>query len=109
MSALRKSLRHPGSYLCLTGVMAVLMALDGLRAPDRQLSGPAYIALVHLYQREGSPLLEGHVRCRFQPTCSHYSTEAVRRYGFTRGMGMTVRRLWHCRSSVPMGTPDPVS
>jgi hypothetical protein len=109
MSTLRKCLRHPGFYLVLLALVAALAGLDGLRAPDRQLTGPAYIALVHLYQDGGRPLLEGRVRCRFKPTCSNYSIEAVQRYGFTRGFGMTIGRVWRCRTSVPLGTLDPVS
>jgi putative membrane protein insertion efficiency factor len=109
MSTLRKCLRHPGTYLALLVLVMGLTVLDGLRAPDRQLTGPAYIALVHGYQKGGRPLLEGWVRCRFQPTCSNYSIEAVRRHGFTRGIGLTVMRLWRCRSTVQLGTADPVT
>src|ERR1051325_9825117 len=109
MSTLRKYLKHPGTYLVLLVLSVGLALLDGLRAPDKQLTGPAYIALVHAYQRSGRPLLEGWVKCRFQPTCSNYSIEAVSRHGFTRVLGMTVARLWRCRSSVRMGTTDPVS
>jgi len=108
MSTLRKCLRHPGTYLALVVMLIGLLLLEGLRAPDRQFTGPAYIALVHAYQKSGRPLVEGRVQCRFQPTCSSYSIEAVSRYGFTHGIGMTVARLWRCRSSVRMGTADPV-
>jgi uncharacterized protein len=108
MPTLRKSLRHPGTYLALIGLMLMLATLDGLRPPNRQITGRAYIVLVHVYQHDGRSLLEGHVQCRFQPTCSNYSIEAVQRYGFTRGIGLTLRRLWRCRSNVPLGTPDPV-
>ena len=66
MSTLRKCLRHPGTYLALLGMAVGLVVLDGLRAPEHQLAGPAYIALVHVYQGNGRPLLEGRVRCRFQ-------------------------------------------
>lgn len=109
MSTLRKCLRHPGTYLALLGLVVGLVLLDGLRTPEHQLAGPAYIGLVHVYQESGRPLLEGRVRCRFQPTCSNYSIDAVRRYGFTRGIGMTMARLWRCRSNVALGTVDPVS
>ena len=109
MSTLRKCLKYPGTYLAVVGLALAMVFLDGLRTPERQLTGPAYIALVHAYQRGGRPLLEGRVRCRFQPTCSNYSIEAVQRRGFTRGFGMTVARLWRCRGSVPLGTADPVS
>jgi hypothetical protein len=107
MSTLWKCLRHPGTYLALLVLLASLVLLDGLRKPDRQFSGPAYITLVHAYQKEGRPLLEGRVRCRFQPTCSNYSIEVVSRHGFTRGIALTVERLWRCRSTVKPGTPDP--
>jgi uncharacterized protein len=109
MSTLRKCLRHPGTYLGLCALVGALIVFDGLRAPDRQLTGPAYIALVHVYQANGRPLLEGRVKCRFNPTCSNYSIEAVRRHGFTRGIGLTVARLWRCRSRVALGTADPVT
>jgi putative membrane protein insertion efficiency factor len=108
MSPLRKCLKHPGTYLALVGLAFVLVALDGLSAPTHQLAAPAYIALVHMYQHAGSPLLEGRVQCRFKPTCSNYSIEAVQRYGFARGLGSTIVRLWHCKGSVPLGTLDPV-
>lgn len=109
MSTLRKCLRHPGTYLGLLVLVVGFIVFDGLRAPDRELTGPAYIALVHVYQENGRPLLEGRVKCRFKPTCSNYSIEAVRRHGFTRGVGMTIERIWRCRSRVPLGTLDPVS
>ena len=109
MSTLRKRLKHPGTYLALLVLAAGLIVLDGLRLPDQQLTGPVYVALVHMYQKGGRPLLEGRVRCRFQPTCSEYSIEAVRRHGFTRGIGLTIERLWRCRNAVRLGTLDPVS
>ncbi|HSS99899.1 MAG TPA: membrane protein insertion efficiency factor YidD [Terriglobales bacterium] len=108
MSTLRKCLKHPGTYLALSVLLMGLILLDGLRTPDREITGPAYICLVHAYQHGGRPLLEGRVKCRFQPTCSNYSIEAVERHGFTRGIGMTMARLWRCRSSVRLGTVDPV-
>ena len=108
MPSLRKSIKWPGTYLIIIGLVVMLVALDGLRAPDRQWTGPAYIALVHMYQHTASPLLRGRVQCRFKPTCSNYSIEAVHRYGIVRGLGMTVGRLWRCRSAIPLGTADSV-
>ncbi|MGA3169519.1 MAG: membrane protein insertion efficiency factor YidD [Chthoniobacteraceae bacterium] len=34
--------------------------------------------------------------CRFQPTCSHYTLEAVETHGPLRGLWLGVRRLAHC-------------
>ncbi|MDQ2774870.1 MAG: membrane protein insertion efficiency factor YidD [Acidobacteriota bacterium] len=48
------------------------------------------------------------IRCRYQPTCSEYSLEAVRRFGIGRGLQLTVRRLSSCKRDVPFGTSDPI-
>jgi len=108
MPALRKFLRNPASYLGVIVLLIVMVLLDGLHAPEAQLTARAYIAAVHSYQQVGHPLLEGRVRCRFQPTCSNYSIAAVQRYGILRGLRLTAGRVWRCRSSVSSGTSDPV-
>jgi len=52
------------------------------------------IGIVRLYQLTLSPLLGRH--CRFQPTCSHYSVEALQTHGAARGSWLTVRRILRC-------------
>jgi uncharacterized protein len=52
------------------------------------------IAAVRLYQLLVSPWL-GPV-CRYEPTCSHYMIQAVRKYGFVRGAFKGVRRIARC-------------
>jgi uncharacterized protein len=52
------------------------------------------IGLVRLYQASLSIFLGGH--CRFQPTCSEYSIEALRTHGALRGSWLTVRRILRC-------------
>jgi putative membrane protein insertion efficiency factor len=34
--------------------------------------------------------------CRFHPSCSAYSLDALRRFGFIRGSYLTIRRLLRC-------------
>jgi len=108
MPTLRQRLKHPGTYLLLLALGTALVTADSLRAPDRQFLAKVYVASVHLYQHAGRPLLEGRVRCRFNPTCSNYSEEAVEKYGLAKGLMLTASRLWRCRSSVPLGTVDRV-
>ncbi len=45
--------------------------------------------------------------CRFHPSCSEYSREAIERYGAGRGLVLTLRRLARCRPLGPSGF-DPV-
>lgn len=52
------------------------------------------ILLVRAYQITLSPILGGH--CRFQPTCSAYFIEAVRKYGAARGALKGLARLARC-------------
>jgi putative membrane protein insertion efficiency factor len=108
MSTLRQCLRNPGTYLALLALVVAAASADSLRPPDEQLSVRVYSALVHSYQDFGSPMLAGFVRCRFYPTCSHSSVEAVRKYGLRKGLLLTSTRLWRCRRNVPLGTDDPV-
>jgi len=65
------------------------------------------IALVAIrgYQGAISPMLPK--ACRFEPSCSQYSYEAVEKHGLLRGGWLTLRRLLRCH---PFQTPryDPV-
>ena len=45
--------------------------------------------------------------CRFVPTCSEYGLIAFQRYGFCKGLKLTVKRILRCRPGGPHGY-DPV-
>ncbi len=63
------------------------------------------IALIRLYQLLISPGLPAS--CRFSPSCSQYTLDAVRRYGALKGAWLGVRRLVRCHPWHPGGY-DPV-
>ncbi|HOU92939.1 MAG TPA: membrane protein insertion efficiency factor YidD [Polyangiaceae bacterium] len=86
----------------------VCVVADGARPPARQLGARLWVRAVHAWQDTARPLLAGRVACRYRPTCSEYSIEAVTRHGWPRGITLTVRRVFSCRQNVPLGTVDPV-
>jgi len=57
---------------------------------------PARLAVVSIrvYQLTLSPLLGPH--CRFAPSCSQYTLEAIARYGLIRGAVLGARRIGRC-------------
>ena len=63
------------------------------------------LALIRFYQRFLSPLLPPS--CRFTPTCSEYTLQAVERYGVIRGGWLGVKRFTRCHPFNPGGY-DPV-
>lgn len=63
------------------------------------------LALIKLYQQTISVVLPSS--CRFQPTCSQYTYEAIVRYGFYKGVRLGAARLLRCHPFHPGGY-DPV-
>jgi putative membrane protein insertion efficiency factor len=53
-----------------------------------------FILLIRFYQVAISPWKGA--TCRFNPTCSNYGLEALRRYGPVKGLWLTVKRLSKC-------------
>mgnify|MGYP001321964428 CR=1 FL=1 len=52
------------------------------------------IKFIKGYQYLISPLL-GHT-CRYLPTCSEYSIDALRTFGFFKGLYMSIKRILSC-------------
>jgi uncharacterized protein len=71
------------------------------------LSKMKYLALglLKFYKKFISPLLPSS--CRFYPTCSQYSYQAIEKYGLFKGGWLTVKRLGRCHPFHPGGY-DPV-
>jgi putative membrane protein insertion efficiency factor len=71
----------------------------------KSLLAKPLIWLVRGYQLAISPLLPPS--CRFYPTCSCYTIEALQRHGFLKGGWLAVRRIGRCHPWHP-GGDDPV-
>ena len=53
-----------------------------------------FISPIILYQYSISPLIPSS--CRFQPTCSQYSKEAILKYGLIKGVLLSLKRIIRC-------------
>lgn len=65
----------------------------------------AALGAISFYQRKISPLFPA--RCRYYPTCSQYTYDAIERYGFFLGTLLGALRLLRCNPLFPGGV-DPV-
>lgn len=63
------------------------------------------MALIRGYQLTLSQVV--FTQCRFVPSCSRYTYEAVERYGAVKGCWLGVRRILRCHPFHPGGY-DPV-
>ena len=63
------------------------------------------IGLIAFYQKLISPLLGP--RCRYWPSCSHYSREAIETHGPLRGGWLALKRILRCHPGAEGGI-DPV-
>ena len=59
------------------------------------------LALVKFYQKLISPLFPPS--CRYYPTCSHYSVEALEKHGAFKGFLMSISRVLRCNPFVNGG------
>jgi len=51
--------------------------------------------LVRVYQFI-FPLIFTKTECRFKPTCSEYTYEAINQYGMIKGVWLGIKRISHC-------------
>ncbi|QDS87783.1 Putative membrane protein insertion efficiency factor [Rosistilla oblonga] len=64
-----------------------------------------FILPIRFYQRWISPMLGPN--CRFSPTCSQYTIEAIGKYGVLRGICKGVWRIARCHPWNPGGYDPP--
>lgn len=60
----------------------------------RAIAAWPFIQLIRFYRYAISPLLGAN--CRYEPTCSAYAEEAIRRHGVIRGGWLALKRISRC-------------
>ncbi len=53
-----------------------------------------FILLIKIYQAIISPILPN--ACRYTPTCSHYTEQAIRKFGLLKGIWLGAKRISRC-------------
>ena len=71
----------------------------------KKIIGGLFILIIQFYKKLISPLLPPS--CRYTPTCSTYSLEAIRKHGPFKGAWLSVKRISSCHPWGGSG-PDPV-
>jgi putative membrane protein insertion efficiency factor len=63
------------------------------------------LGLIKIYKAILSPIMGNH--CRFYPTCSDYTAQAIQKHGLTKGLFLALKRLLRCHP-FHSGGIDPV-
>ena len=92
----------------VAAVFVAGLSWDLFRPPPEQWTARGMLAGIDLYQKYFSERLGRRgVRCRFQPTCSHYAESVIRQHGALVGVGRSVWQLLRCGPWTAAGTEDP--
>ena len=70
----------------------------------RRITVPLGVGLIHLYRLAFFWLPSG---CRFEPSCSRYTEQAIVKYGLFKGSWLGAKRISRCHPWNPGGY-DPV-
>jgi len=87
--------------------------MKNLPPPLKKLFSETAVAIIGAYQQVLSPdhgiltLFWGKNRCRFYPSCSEYTAQALRQYGLFQGIVVSLKRILRCHPW-SQGGHDPV-
>jgi putative membrane protein insertion efficiency factor len=88
------------------GGFAAALNVEAKAATPKSFARKLVLSGLRFYKAYLSLLVGGS--CRFEPTCSAYSYEAVERFGVARGTWLTLKRLLRCHPLSRTFGYDPV-
>ncbi len=56
----------------------------------------ALLKAIRHYQNTGGSVKHFAISCNFSPTCSHYTYQAIERFGVVKGASMGIERIRRC-------------
>ena len=66
------------------------------------------IKIIKFYQKNISPYFgQQGIHCKFEPTCSEYTRQAIEKYGSLKGIYLGIKRLIKC-NTFSKGGYDPL-
>ncbi|MCW8866042.1 MAG: membrane protein insertion efficiency factor YidD [Colwellia sp.] len=78
------------------------------------MANPSFItrfvlSAIRRYQRRGGSIKHFATSCNFTPTCSHYTYQAVERFGLFKGLYLGAGRIKRCNNpDCVVIHPDPI-
>ena len=69
-------------------------AFSGMTNIVKKILIAPFLFIIKEYQTFISPFTPA--TCRYQPTCSHYTKEALEKHGFFKGMTLSIKRIFSC-------------
>ena len=67
-----------------------------------------FLFLIKIYKKYLSPIFEHNgIKCKYYPTCSEYSKQAIEKYGALKGFFLSLKRFCKC-NPFSRGGYDPV-
>lgn len=56
-----------------------------------------FIGIIKIYKKTISPILSYFgIKCKYYPTCSEYTRQAIEKYGIIKGCFLGIKRILKC-------------
>lgn len=97
---LKESKNFQGYIVFVLIFFVTLLFLDVLRPAEKQISVELCSQLVYGYKKVISPIFRSKIKCVYKIPCSDYAILSLKKYGFIKGVYLSIGRLIHCRQRV---------